>query len=433
MKRMFQSLSVRNYRLFASGQLVSLTGTWMQRVGQDWLVLKLSHNSGTAIGITTGLQFLPLLLFGLYGGVIADRYKKRLILVTTQAAMAVQALALAVLDLAHLATIGEVYGLAFLLGMVTAIDNPTRQAFVTEMVGPEHIVNAVGLNSATFNSARIFGPALAGLVIDLVGTGWVFGLNFISYAAVIGSLLMMRDAELFSLPRVARAPEQVRDGLRYLRGRWDLIVPIMLVGVIGTLGFNFQITLALLDKVVFHRGAGAFGILSSCIAVGSLVGALVGARRKGPMRRALVGGAMAFGVLECLAALMPNYTSLAVILLPTGFAAIFFTTAANSTVQLRTDPAMRGRVMGLYMLVFAGGTPIGAPLVGWIAQTWGPRASILLGGLSAIAVALVGAVVVLRHGVPATPLARRAAAMVGAKAPVARPGAASGARAGAEA
>jgi MFS family permease len=421
MRRIFRSLSVRNYRLFASGQVVSLTGSWMQRVGQDWLVLRLSHNSGTAIGITTGLQFLPLLLFGLYGGVIADRYPKRLLLIGTQAAMAVQAIAIAALDLSHMATIGDVYVLAFLLGMATAIDNPTRQAFVTEMVGPEHVVNAIGLNSATFNTARIVGPALAGLMIDLVGTGWVFVANAASFVAVIGSLLMMRDSELVRMPRVPRAPGQVREGLRYLRTERDLLVPIVLVGVIGTLGFNFQITLALMDKVVLHRGAGAFGILSSSIAVGSLAGALIGARRVRPTRRLVVGSAAGFGVAACVAALMPNYLTLVLLLLPTGFGAIMFSTAANSTVQLGSDPAMRGRVMGLYMLVFAGGTPIGAPLVGWIAQAFGPRASIMLGGVSAIVAAGGAALVVLRHGNPVSPFARRVAAHV---APVHPPSAA---------
>jgi MFS family permease len=412
MRRIFRSLSVRNYRLFASGQVVSLTGTWMQRVGQDWLVLRLSHNSGTAIGITTGLQFLPLLLFGIYGGVIADRYSKRKLLIGTQAAMGIQAVALAALDLSHSATIAEVYGLAFLLGMATAVDNPTRQAFVTEMVGPDHVVNAIGLNSATFNTARIIGPALAGLMIDLVGTGWVFVANAASFGAVIWSLTLMRDAELVRAPRVPRAPGQALEGLRYLRSNRELLVPILLVGVIGTLGFNFQITLALMVKLVLHRGAGAFGLLSSSIAVGSLAGALLGARRARPTRRLVVGSAAAFGVAACIASAMPDYASLAVMLLPTGLAAILFSTAANSTVQLGSDPAMRGRVMGIYMLVFAGGTPLGAPLVGWVGQEFGPRASILLGGISAIVAAGGAALVVLRHGNPATPLARRVAAHV---------------------
>jgi MFS family permease len=413
MRRTFSSLSVRNFRLFLSGQLVSLTGTWMQRVAQDWLVLRISHNSGTAIGLTTGLQFLPFLIFGLYGGVIADRYSKRRLLVLTQLSMAVQAAVLAGLDLSHSVTLTEVYALAFMLGLSSAFDNPTRQAFVTEMVGKDKVVNAVGLNSATFNSARIFGPAIAGLVIDFWGTGWAFVANAVSYAAVIASLLMMRDSELFSVQRVARAPGQIREGLRYLRSRTDLVVPILLVAVIGTLGYNFQITLALMDTVVFHRGAGGYGLLSSAIAVGSLGGALLGARRTSPSRKGLIGWAFAFGALESLTAFMPDLPALALILVPTGVAALCFSTAANTTVQLLTDPEMRGRVMGVYMLVFLGGTPIGGPLVGWVAQEMGPRVSLLIGGVSGLVVALLAALLVLRRGEPASPLARRAAALVG--------------------
>jgi MFS family permease len=413
MKRTFSSLRVRNYRLFASGQLVSLTGTWMQRVGQDWLVLRLSHNSGTAIGITTGLQFLPFLLLGLYGGVIADRYPKRRLLVITQMTMAIQAAVLAILDLAHVVTLNEVYVLAFMLGVSSAFDNPTRQAFVTEMVGEDQVVNAVGLNSATFNGARILGPAFAGLMIELVGTGWVFATNALSYAAVIVSLLMMRDADLFTSRRVERAPGQIRAGLSYIAGKLDLLVPILLVGVIGTLGFNFQITLALMDKVVFHQGAEGYGLLSASIAVGSVIGALIGARRANPSRRGLVGWALAFGVLEILTGFMPDIRAMLIALIPVGIAAICFTTAANSTAQLHSDPAMRGRVMGLYMLVFAGGTPIGAPFVGWLAQTIGPRASLFVGGLASVVVALVAGLLILRHGEPESPLARRAAALVG--------------------
>jgi MFS family permease len=413
MRRTFSSLSVRNFRLFLSGQLVSLTGTWMQRVAQDWLVLRITHNSGTAIGLTTGLQFLPFLIFGLYGGVIADRYSKRRLLVLTQLSMAVQAAVLAGLDLSHSVTLTEVYALAFMLGLSSAFDNPTRQAFVTEMVGKDKVVNAVGLNSATFNSARIFGPAIAGLVIDFWGTGWAFVANAVSYAAVIASLLMMRDSELFSAQRVARAPGQVREGLRYLRSRIDLVVPILLVAVIGTLGYNFQITLALMDTVVFHHGAGGYGLLSSAIAVGSLGGALLGARRSRPSRKGLIGWAFAFGALESLTAFMPDLPALALILVPTGIAALCFSTAANTTVQLLSDPEMRGRVMGVYMLVFLGGTPIGGPLVGWVAQEMGPRVSLLIGGVSGLVVALAAALLVLRRGEPVSPLARRAAALVG--------------------
>ncbi|MGH9074562.1 MAG: MFS transporter, partial [Acidimicrobiales bacterium] len=311
--RTFRSLRIRNYRLFASGQVVSLTGSWMQRVGQDWLVSQLTHTSGSALGITTGLQFLPMLLFGMYGGVIADRYRKRRILLVTQSTMGVLALVLGVLVISGLVTLWEVYVLAFMLGLATAVDNPTRQAFVTEMVGPDEVVNAVGLNSATFNSARIIGPALGGLLIAALGdtTGPLFLLNALSYLAVLGSLLAMREKDLFQGRLVARARGQLRAGLAYVRQRPGLYMPIVLAGVIGTLGFNFQITLVLMDRTVFHLGAGAYGLLSSTLAVGSLAGALLAARRDRPRLRLLVGAALAFGVFEVLSGIMPTYVTLA--------------------------------------------------------------------------------------------------------------------------
>lgn len=388
MTRTFRSLGVRNYRLFASGQVVSLTGTWMQRVAQDWLVTELTHSSGTALGIATALQFLPILCFGLYGGMVADRYPKRRILIGTQTAMGLLALTLGLLDLSGLVRLWQVYLLAFLLGTASSVDNPTRQAFVVEMVGPAEVVNAVGLNSATFNTARIVGPALAGLLIQVMGTGPVFLCNTVSFAAVLASLAAMRDRELFSGRRLGRARGQLRAGLSYVRQRPGLYLPIILAGVVGTLGLNFQLTLVLIDRTVFHLGPGAYGLLSSTLAVGSLGGALVAARRSRPRLRLLVGATLAFGVLEALSGLMPSYDALALMLLPTGAACLTFTTAANSSVQLGSDPAMRGRVMGLYMLVFAGGTPVGAPLVGWMAQTFGARWSLYLGGVASVAAAL---------------------------------------------
>lgn len=396
MIRTFRSLRVRNYRLFASGQVVSLTGTWMQRVGQDWLVTELTHTSGTALGITTALQFLPVLLFGLYGGVIADRFPKRRLLLITQSSMAVLALVLGVLVVSGEITLWQIYLLAFGTGMATAVDNPTRQAFVTEMVGPGEVVNAVGLNSATFNLARIVGPALGGAMISVLGgrTGPLFLINAASFAAVLASLFAMRDAELFDAGhKVARSPGQLRAGLAYVRNRPLLYLPIILVGVVGTLGFNFQITLVLIDRSVFHLGAGAYGLLSATLAIGSLGGAVLAARRTRPSARLLVGSALAFGIFEVLAGSMPSYLALALMLVPTGVASLTFTATANSSVQLASDPAMRGRVMGLYMLVFLGGTPIGAPLVGWLAQSIGPRWSLWIGGAASALAALTVAAV----------------------------------------
>ena len=378
----FRSLRVRNYRLFASGQLVSLSGTWAQRVAQDWLVLELSDNSGVALGITTGLQFLPMLLFGLYGGVLADRYDKRRLLIGAQVAMGLLALVLGLLDLTGAVTLWQVYVLAFLLGLASVVDTPVRQAFVVEMVGPADLPNAVSLNSATFNLSRILGPAVAGIAITGVGTAWVFLANAVTYVAVIGGLLLIRTADLFDARRVARAKGQLREGLTYVRSRPDLLVPILLVAVIGMFGLNFQLTLALIAKETFGRGAGSYGALSAMLAVGSLLGALVSARRSNPPgRKLLYGAAMAFGVCEVLVGLAPTYAVMAVLLIPTGAAVLTFTTAANTSIQLATSAQMRGRVMALYVLMFLGGTPIGAPIIGALAEVLGPRSSLLIGGV----------------------------------------------------
>ena len=386
---MFASLRVRNYRLFASGQVVSLTGTWMQRVAQDWLVLQLTHGSGSAVGITTGLQFLPILLLSLYGGTLGDRYSKRRLLVGTQAAMMVPAVALGVLDVSGAVQLWHVYLLALVLGAAAAIDTPVRQALVMELVGPKQVTNAVSLNSATFNMARIAGPAVAGLLIEHIGTGPVFLLNAASFIAVITGLLMMRENEMQLGKRQPRSRGQLRAGLTYVRRRPDLYLPIILIAVVGTLGLNFQMTLALMAHNVFHRQAGTYGLLSATLAFGALAGALLAARRPRPRQRLVLGSAFAFGVLETVAGLMPTYISFMVMLIPTGLAMLTLSTAANSTMQLGSSSAMRGRVMAVYALVFMGGTPIGAPLVGWLAQVAGARYSLIVGG-AASALAAVG-------------------------------------------
>jgi MFS family permease len=376
----FRSLRVRNYRLFASGQVVSLSGTWAQRVAQDWLVLGLTDNSGTALGVVTALQFLPVLLFGLYGGLLADRYDKRRLLVGAQASMGVLALVLGVLDLTGSVELWHVYALAFGLGMATVVDTPTRQAFVSEMVGPADLPNAVSLNSATFNVSRIIGPALAGVVIAQWGTSWVFLGNAASYIAVISGLVMMRAQDLQRSVPPPRQPGQLREGLRYVRERRELAVPILLVFLVGTFGLNFQITLSLVAKQVFHRGASEFGLLTSAFAVGSLLGALASARRGAPTARRMVAAAAVFGVLEVVVGLAPTFDTMMLLLVPTGVAVLTFTTTANALVQLGTDAAVRGRVMALYVLVFLGGTPIGAPVIGIVAEHLGPRASLTIGG-----------------------------------------------------
>ena len=390
----FRSLANRNYRLFAGGQVISLSGTWAQRVAQDWLVLLIADNPGVALGITTALQFLPVLLFGLYGGVLADRYDKRTLLIAAQAAMGVLALVLGVLVLTGAVVLWHVYVLAFLLGLASVVDTPVRQAFVSDLVGPEDLPNAVSLNSATFNSARIVGPALAGLAISGVGTGWVFLANAASYVAVIAGLVRMRPADFWPSARQPRAKGQLREGIRYVRDRPQLYLPIAVVFMVGTFGLNFQITLALIAKQVFDTGAGSFGLLTSSLAVGSLLGALQSARRKGlPRTGTMLLAAMAFGILEMLVGVAPTFLTMALLLVPTGIAVLTFTTTANALVQLGCAPEVRGRVMAIYVLVFLGGTPVGAPLIGVVAEAFGPRSSLLIGGAICTATAGVAALV----------------------------------------
>ena len=392
---MFRSLRVRNYRFYAGGQVISLTGTWMQRVAQDWLILELSGNSGAAIGFVLALQFGPTLLFSMLGGLLADRYDKRRILFVTQSTMIAQAAVLGVLDVTGAVQLWHVYLLAAVLGITSAIDVPVRQSFVVEMVGTRDLPNAVSLNSVTFNLARIVGPALAGVLIAVVGTGWVFLGNAVFTIAVIVGLASMRAGELFRSAPTGRTPGQLREGLRYVKSRPDLVLPMVLVFVIGTFGLNYPVTMALLAKEVFGRGAAGYGLFTTAIAVGSLGGALMSTRRTAvPRTRLLLSACFAFGFIEMLVSLMPTYWSTVVMLLPMGAAALTFTISANSTVQLNSDPAFRGRVMAIYMMCFTGGTPIGAPLVGVISDALGARAGVLWGGAIS-ALAAVAATVVL--------------------------------------
>ncbi|GAA2140089.1 MFS transporter [Kitasatospora kazusensis] len=389
---MFSSLRVRNYRYFFVGQVVSNTGTWMQRIAQDWLVLSLT-GSPLAVGITTAMQFLPMLLLGLFGGVLADRMPKRRLLVVTQGAMGLLAAGLAVLTITGAVTAGLVYLFALLLGLVTVVDNPTRQAFVSEMVGPKDLSNAVSLNAANFQTARLVGPAVAGLLIAAVGSGWAFAVNAFSFAAVIGGLLMMRTAELRPTEPIAREKGQLRAGLRYVKERPELFWPMVLAGFIGTFGFNFPTLLSGFAYDTFKVGAGEYGLLNTAMAVGSLAGALLAARRGAPRLRRLVMAALAFGALEVLAAFAPGYWSFAVLLTLIGVFGLTFNTSVNSAIQLATEPAMRGRVMGLLVLVFTGGTPVGAPLVGWVTASYGPRLGLLAcGAVSALAAGVVAVV-----------------------------------------
>ncbi|AXX27827.1 MFS transporter [Actinosynnema pretiosum subsp. pretiosum] len=413
----FSSLKVRNYRLYASGQVVSLVGLWMQRVAQDWLVLELSGGDPVALGLAAALQFAPTLLLSLWAGVLADRLDKRRLLLVLETGLGLCALALGLLEVLGAAELWHVYLLCLLLGTVSAVETPVRQSFVVEMVGRDQLTNAVALNSMTFNLARMVGPAVAGgLIVVVGGTGWVFLINAASFVAVIAGLLLMRPAELHRGEPVPREPGQLREGLRYVRKRPDLVILLFLVFFVSTFGLNFYVTLAVLARNTFGGDADAYGLLSTLLAVGTLAGATLAARRSTrgakPRPVLLVVGALAFGVLEIVAGLMPTLWLVGLVLIPVGVAMMTFTTTANATVQLSVTPAMRGRVMGLYMLVFLGGNPVGGPVMGWLADHFTARAPLVVGGAVSIVAALVGALVLARRGgmpLPVVRLSRRRA------------------------
>ena len=384
----FSSFEVRNYRLWFAGGLVSNIGTWMGRVGQDWLVLTvLTSGSATALGIVTGLQFLPFLLLAPWAGLIADRFPRRRILFLTQSMLALSSLVLGVLAVTGAAELWHVYVIALLQGVTTAIDNPARQAFVSDLVPPGKLSNAVALNSASFNTGRLVGPGLAGLVIAAWGTGEALLLNTLTFVFVLVALLRMRGSELRAAPR-ARAHGGIREGVAYVRRRRDIQLVMLLVFVLGTFGLNFQITMALMATKVFDKGAGEFGLLGSVMAVGSLSAALLAARRKQPRLRVLLGSLAGFALASAVAATAPGYWFFAVALIPVGLTALTAITTANAMVQTRVAPEMRGRVMALYMAIFMGGTPAGAPMIGWVSEQFGPRWTIGVGSL-AVGLALV--------------------------------------------
>lgn len=391
-RRTFRSLRVRNYRLFFVGQVVSQTGTWMQSVAQAWLVLRLT-DSGSAVGIVTGLQFLPMLLAGVWGGALVDRADKRRVLIATQACMGSVSLGLALIAAGDAAELWMVYVAAFLFGSVNVLDVPARQSFVTEMVGPHGLPNAIALNSAIFNGTRVVGPALAGFLILGADLWLCFLINAVSYAAVIVALVAMRTEELTRTAVVAREPGQIRAGLRYvwssMERRWILI----LVAVVGTFAFNFAVVLPLLARDTFGAGAGTFGLLSASMGVGAFVGALATAGFGRPSPARLVRACTATAVLMVASAAAPTLLVELVVLALLGGAVITFMTTANALLQLGSEPAMRGRVMALYALVFIGSTPVGGPLIGWVSEELGPRFGLALGGAASVVAAVMGIVV----------------------------------------
>ncbi|QKE82575.1 MFS transporter [Arthrobacter sp. NEB 688] len=385
----FTSLEIRNYRLWFLGGFVSNVGTWIGRVGQDWLVLTvLTAGSATALGIVTGLQFLPFLLLAPWTGLIADRFSRRRILLVTQSMLALTSLVLGVLAVTGAAQLWHVYAIALVQGVTTAIDNPARQVIVSEMVPPEKLANAVALNSASFNAGRLIGPGVAGLIIAWWGTGEALLLNTLTFVFVLAALAMLNVSQLRS-PRRAKGRGGIREGFAYVKQRRDIQLVMLLVFVLGTFGMNFQITMALMATKVFDKGAGEFGLLGSIMAVGSLTAALLSARRKEPRLRVLLLALVGFTLAATAAAVAPSYWLFALALVPVGLTALTAMTTANAMVQTRVAPEMRGRVMALYMAIFMGGTPAGAPLIGWISEQFGPRWTIGIGAV-AVGLALVG-------------------------------------------
>ncbi|MBE7701485.1 MFS transporter [Oerskovia sp. Sa1BUA8] len=398
MSATFSSLKYYNYRLWFGSALVANVGTWMQRIAQDWLVLTvLTANSGVAVGVITALQFAPVLALSAWAGVLADRLPRRKMLMATQGASGLLALGLGALVLSGHVELWHVYGFALALGCVSALDGPVRQTFVAEMVPSDKLSNAVGLNSASFNAARLIGPGVAGLLIAAVGTGWVFIINGISFGATIFALSRMRTREMHRLPSASREKGQIREGIRYVRGRSDIIVIMVVLSVVSTFGLNFQLTSAMMARVEFGMGAGEYGMLGSILAIGSLTGALMAARRERPRVRLVIGSAFGFAVATGVMALMPSYTTFALACIPVGFMSLTMMTAANTTIQMTTDPVMRGRVMSLYMIVFLGATPVGAPIVGWIAEAYGPRWAIGIGSITALLVSVGAAIWAMRN------------------------------------
>ena len=384
----FESLSIRSYRIWFLAALVTNTGTWMQRVAQDWLVLRvLTSDSASATGLTTALQFLPVVFLSAHAGVVVDRVDSRRLLLVTQLVLAAVSGALALDVLLEGVRLWHVYLAATLTGVVAAYDGPARQVFVARMVPAANLANAVGLNSASFNAARLLGPAVAGAAVAWVGPGWVFLLNAVSFLFPALSLLAMRADELYEMPRASRGKGQIRAGLAYVRHRPDLLVIMVVMFLVSMLTLNYQLTMAAMVRSVFDLQSQAYGTVSSVFAVGSLAGALVAARRRAPGLRVVLLAAGVLGLMSLLLSVMPTFETFAVVTVPTGLATLTLLTAANQAVQLTTEPEMRGRVISLYMLAFLGATPMGAPLIGWVSDLWGPRWVIAVGGWTAVLVA----------------------------------------------
>ena len=386
LRRSVDSLSIPNYRRYFAGQVVSLSGNWMQVVAEIWLVLLLT-GSGLAVGMTTALQFLPMLLFGAWGGLLADRFPKRRLLMVTQALMAIPALVLFSVTVAGVVTPWMVFALVFVRGTINAVDNPTRQSFAIEMVGADRVVNAVSLNSVLIHSARLVGPALAGLMIAAVGVEPCFALNALSFGGMIVALWLMEPDKLQAAPTVEPQRGAIRAAVRYVRRTPELAVPLALMALVGTFGLNFQVILPLLARFSFDGGPSTYAVLVAAMGAGSVIGALVTGAHGRTDSRLIAGAALSFGILAAIAASMPSIALEVPAVAMLGASAVTFAAAINSSLQLAVEPEMRGRVMALYSVVFLGSTPIGGPLVGWLSEAYDPRVALLLAASAGITAA----------------------------------------------
>jgi MFS family permease len=395
LRRSFNSLEVPNYRRYFTGQVISLSGNWMQNVTALWLILTLT-NSGFAVGLTTALQFLPMLLFGAYGGVLADRFPKRTLLFVTQSLMMIPAAGLFLVTAFHVEAPWMIYIGVFLFGAVNCVDNPTRQSFVIEMVGPDRLVNAVSLNSVIIEVARIIGPAIAGVLIATAGVVPCFAINMLTFLAMLIALWSMDPRALHAPPSAVRKPGAIREGLRHVRDTPELAVPLALMALVGTLGFNFQVALPLLAKFSFGGGAGTYAVLVSSMGVGSICAAVVNGNRGKTGSKVIATASFAFGIAALLSAVMPDVILEAVTLAALGAAAVIFVSSVNSTIQLAVSAEMRGRVMALFSIVFLGSTPIGGPLTGWLAEAYDPRWTLVLAGVSGLSAAWAARVIFTR-------------------------------------
>lgn len=382
---MFRSLRIPNYRWWFAGALVSNVGAWMQRTAQDWIVLTdLTDHDAAALGVTMALQFGPLLVLSPFAGLLADRIDRKRLLMLTQASAGLLALGLGLLLVTDLANLWIVYAFSLGLGVVTAIDGPVRQAFVSELVPNSDLPNAVALNATSFQSARLIGPAVAGVLVALIGAGPVFLVNAVTFGGVLLALRFIRRESMRHAPRLQRGRGQIREGFRYVRSRPDIVVVLSMVFLVGTFGFNFPIFVSTMATIEFGKGATEFGLLSSIMAVGAVVGSLLAARREKMRVRVVSWASAAFGIACLLAAFAPDLWTFAVALILVGAASLTMMNTANSYVQTTTNPAVRGRVMALYLAIFAGGTPIGAPIVGWAANEFGPRWGLGVAALSGV-------------------------------------------------